>query len=146
MAVQIAKAVGAHVVATASTPAKLAIARQFGADHTVCYGTDTLSETKWWNEVLALTKGEGVDVVFDPVGLVSNSLRCLKWKGRILVVGFAGREGDLESVAMNRVLLKQAVVVGYVSCLTSFISPFLTPHLPLPASSGGNQSKTQLTR
>jgi threonine dehydrogenase-like Zn-dependent dehydrogenase len=61
-------------------------------------------------------EGEGgVDVVFDSVGLVGDSIRCLKWKGRVLVVGFAGREGDLERVAVNRVLLRQVQVIGYVS-------------------------------
>ena len=53
--------------------------------------------------------------VFDPVGLVDKSLKCLKHKGRILVVGFAGTEGMIEKIAMNRVLLKQAQILGYVS-------------------------------
>jgi NADPH2:quinone reductase len=111
MAVQIAKAVGARVIATASSTEKLDAARRFGADVCVNYTTNS----KWWEEVMALTAGEGVDIVYDSVGLVSDSLRCLKWKGKILVVGFAGREGNLESVAMNRVLLKQAQIIGYVS-------------------------------
>lgn len=111
MAVQIAKAVGARVIATASSTAKLEAARRFGADECVNYVTNA----KWWDAVLELTDGDGVDVVYDSVGLVGDSLRCLKWKGKILVVGFAGREGNLESVAMNRVLLKQAQLIGYVS-------------------------------
>lgn len=114
MAVQIAKAFGARVIATASSGEKLDVARRFGADACVNYS----SNTSWWNEVLALTDGKGVDVVYDSVGLVENSLKCLKPKGRVLVVGFAGREGDLESVAMNRILLRQAVVIGYVSCIS----------------------------
>lgn len=111
VAVQIAKAVGARVIATASSKEKLDIARQFGADECVNY----TANPQWWNEVLKLTEGSGVDVVFDSVGLVGDSLKCLKWKGRILIIGFAGREGDLENVAMNRVLLKQAHLIGYVS-------------------------------
>jgi len=111
IAVQIAKAVGAKVIATASSKAKLDIAKQFGADECVNYTTNP----KWWEEVLKVTAGDGVNVVYDSVGLVGDSLRCLRWKGRILVVGFAGREGNLESVAMNRVLLKQAQLIGYVS-------------------------------
>ena len=111
VAVQIAKAVGAIVIATASSKEKLDIARRFGADKCVNYTTNP----EWWKEVLMLTGDDGVDVVYDSVGLVGDSLRCLKWKGRILVVGFAGREGNLESVAMNRVLLKQAHLIGYVS-------------------------------
>ena len=111
VAVHIAKAVGARVIATASSKEKLDIARQFGADECVNY----TANPQWWNEVLKLTEGSGVDVVFDSVGLVGDSLKCLKWKGRILIIGFAGREGDLENVAMNRVLLKQAHLIGYVS-------------------------------
>jgi NADPH2:quinone reductase len=112
MAVQIAKAMGAKVIATASSREKLDVARRFGADECVNYTTNP----EWWKEVSELTAGgEGVDVVYDSVGLVGQSLKCLKPRGRILIIGFAGREGDLESVAMNRVLLKQAQVIGYVS-------------------------------
>lgn len=115
MAVQIAKAAGATVIATASTPTKFAVARKFGAD----YGVDYSNEGgDWVEEVMKLTKGKGVDVVFDPVGLVDRSLKCLKQRGRILVVGFAGTEGKLERIAMNRVLLRQAQVIGYVRPLS----------------------------
>jgi NADPH2:quinone reductase len=69
----------------------------------------------WWKEVLVLTKDVGVDLVFDSVGLVDKSLKCLKHKGRILVARFAGTEGMIEKIAMNRVLLKQALIFGYVS-------------------------------
>jgi NADPH2:quinone reductase len=110
MAVQIAKAVGARVVATAGSKEKLAVARRFGADELVSYEDD-----EWWKTVLELTKGQGVDVVYDSVGLVDKSLKCLKHRGRVLVVGFAGTEGEIERIAMNRVLLKQAQIIGYVS-------------------------------
>ncbi|OAA62783.1 quinone oxidoreductase [Niveomyces insectorum RCEF 264] len=64
--------------------------------------------------VLAATAGRGVDVVFDPVGAVGASLGCLAHGGRILVAGFAARDAaTLEQVAMNRVLLKQATIIGY---------------------------------
>ncbi|CZT44557.1 related to quinone reductase [Rhynchosporium secalis] len=118
MAVQIAKAVGARVIATASTTQKLEVARGFGADKCVDY-----SDEGWVEEVLRLSEGKGVHVVFDPVGLVGQSLNCLRQRGRILVVGFAGREGDLESVAMNRVLLRQAQIIGYRYGETDRIDP-----------------------
>ncbi|KFY79337.1 hypothetical protein V499_01671 [Pseudogymnoascus sp. VKM F-103] len=108
MAVQVAKALGCTVVATASTASKLAVAKKFGADYLVNY-----SDEGWEKRVLEATNGEGVDVVYDPVGLVDQSLRCLKHGGRILLIGFAGREGNMEKIAMNRVLLKQAVIIGY---------------------------------
>ena len=111
MAVQIAKAIGARVIATAGSEAKLDVAKRFGADECVNY----TSNAEWWKEVLDLTGGSGVDVVYDSVGLVEKSLKCLKQKGRILIIGFAGTEGNIEKIAMNRVLLKQAQVIGYVS-------------------------------
>jgi NADPH:quinone reductase-like Zn-dependent oxidoreductase len=63
---------------------------------------------------------ERVDVVYDPVGLVDKSLKCLKQNGRILLIGFAGREGNMERIAMNRVLLRQAQIIGYVSSQVNF--------------------------
>lgn len=110
MAVQIAKAIGARVIATAGSNEKLEIAKRFGADETIRY-----DDGEWWKEVLKLTNGVGVDVVYDSVGLVDKSLKCLKHKGRVLVIGFAGTEGSIEKIAMNRVLLKQAQIIGYVS-------------------------------
>ena len=71
MAVQIAKAVGAKVIATASSKEKLDIAKSYGADECVNYESDL----EWWREILRLTDGNGVDVVFDPVGLVDKSLK-----------------------------------------------------------------------
>ena len=111
-AVQIAKAAGARVIATASSKEKLDVAKRFGADECVNY-----TNLEWWKDVMELTNGDGVGVVYDPVGLVDKSLKCLKHKGRILIIGFAGIEGNLEKVAMNRVLLKQAQLIGYVSVL-----------------------------
>ena len=71
MAVQIAKAVGAKVIATASSKEKLDIAKSYGAEECVNYESDL----EWWREILRLTDGNGVDVVFDPVGLVDKSLK-----------------------------------------------------------------------
>ncbi|KAH6657159.1 hypothetical protein BKA67DRAFT_655450 [Truncatella angustata] len=105
-AVQIAKAFGATVIATAGTERKREVARQFGADHVVDY-----RDEKWPELVKKLTpKGRGVDIVYDPVGLVDKSTKCIAWNGRILVVGFAA--GTIEKVAMNKVLLKNISLVG----------------------------------
>ncbi|KAI2628094.1 hypothetical protein GGS26DRAFT_132883 [Hypomontagnella submonticulosa] len=105
-AVQVAKAFGATVIATAGTPRKREVARQFGADHVVDYGDPT-----WPDQVRKLTpKGRGVDIVYDPVGVVDKSTKCVAWNGRILVVGFAA--GQIEKVAMNKVLLKNISLVG----------------------------------
>lgn len=105
-AVQVAKAFGATVIATAGTKRKLEVARQFGADHVVDY-----RDEKWPEAVKKLTpKGRGVDIVYDPVGMVDKSTKCVAWNGRILVVGFAA--GTIEKVAMNKVLLKNISLVG----------------------------------
>jgi NADPH2:quinone reductase len=102
----VAKAFGATVIATASTPRKLEIAKSFGADHVVSY-----NDPEWPNKVKALTpSSRGVDIVYDPVGLVDKSTKCTAWNGRILIVGFAA--GTIEKVAMNKVLLKNISLVG----------------------------------
>ncbi|KAI0389634.1 hypothetical protein F5Y17DRAFT_113380 [Xylariaceae sp. FL0594] len=105
-AVQVAKAFGAKVIATAGTPRKLEVARAFGADHVVDY-----RDASWPDQVRKLTpSARGVDIVYDPVGLVDKSTKCVAWNGRILVVGFA--TGSIEKVAMNKVLLKNISLVG----------------------------------
>ncbi|KAF4548390.1 Zinc-binding dehydrogenase-like protein 17 [Elsinoe fawcettii] len=105
-AVQIAKAFGATVIATAGTQHKLDVAKDFGADHLVDY-----KDPKWPDLVKKLTpKGRGVDIVYDPVGMVAKSMSCTAWNGRILVIGFAA--GEIEKVAVNRILLKNISVVG----------------------------------
>ncbi|KAH0541736.1 hypothetical protein FGG08_003828 [Glutinoglossum americanum] len=105
-AIQIAKAYGATVIATASTERKLSIARSYGADHTL------LSTSRTWPaSVSSLTPGlRGVDIVYDPVGLITESLKCAAWNARLLVIGFAA--GKIEKVALNRVLLKNVSLVG----------------------------------
>lgn len=109
MAVQIAVAKGCRVLGTAGTAAKCAYAQRHGANRCFDY-----SQHNWWKHVLEVTDGRGVDVVFDPVGLVDLSLKCIAHRGRVLVVGFARREGRMEKIAINRVLLKQVNLIGYV--------------------------------
>lgn len=105
-AVQIAKAFGATVIATAGTNHKLDVAKSFGADHGVDY-----NEPNWPEVVKRLTpNGKGVDIVFDPVGMIDKSTKCIAWNGRLLVIGFAA--GNIEKVAMNKILLKNISVVG----------------------------------
>ena len=102
----VAKAFGATVIATASTEHKLSIAKSFGADHVVSY-----TDPSWPAKVKSLTpSSRGVDIVYDPVGLVDLSTKCTAWNGRILIVGFAA--GKIEKVAMNKVLLKNISLVG----------------------------------
>jgi NADPH:quinone reductase len=105
-AVQIAKAFGATVVATAGSAHKLDVARSFGADFAVNY-----KDKDWADQVKKLTpKERGVDIVYDPVGLIAQSMKCTAWNGRLLVIGFAA--GDIEKMATNRILLKNVSVVG----------------------------------
>jgi NADPH2:quinone reductase len=106
-AVQLGRALGARVIATAGSAAKLEVARANGADVCIDYRTEA-----WVERVTRETHGEGANVIFDPVGgdVFEGSTRCLAFEGRLLVVGFAG--GRIADVAGNRVLLKNISVVG----------------------------------
>ena len=106
-AVELGKAMGARVIAAASSPEKLEVARQAGADDLIDYSDGELKE-----KVKALTKGQGADVIYDPVGgpLFDQCMRCINWNGRVLVVGFVG--GDIPKVPTNLVLLKNCQIVG----------------------------------
>jgi len=105
-AVQIAKALGAKVIAAAGSETKLKVSKeQGGADFAVDY-----TKPDWQKEVLKITGGKGVDVVYDPVGLIRDSLKCIAWKGRAVVVGFAG--GQIEKLPLNLVLLKNIAITG----------------------------------
>jgi NADPH2:quinone reductase len=106
-AVEIAKAMGARVIAAASNDQKLAFATGAGADATINYSNTSLRDA-----VKDLTGGKGADVVYDPVGgeLASEAYRALAWHGRYLVVGFAS--GDIPAFPANIALLKEASVVG----------------------------------
>ena len=105
-AVEIGKAMGARVIAAASTPEKLAVAREHGADDLVNYATEKLTE-----RVMALTKDKGADVCFDPVGgdLFDAALSSLGWGGRILLVGFVA---GIPKIPANRLLVKHRSALG----------------------------------
>jgi NADPH2:quinone reductase len=106
-AIEIGKALGARVIAAASTEDKLAVCREHGADDAINYATDDLRE-----RIKSLTDGRGVDVVYDPVGgaYTEPALRSLAWRGRLLVVGFAA--GDIPKMPLNLTLLKGCSIVG----------------------------------
>lgn len=106
-AVQIGKALGAEVIAAVSSEAKAGAVRDAGADHVIRY-----DQTPLRDGIAEATKGEGVDVVYDPVGgeMTELALRSTKWNGRLLVIGFAG--GSIPEIPMNLPLLKGNSVVG----------------------------------
>ncbi len=106
-AIQLGKAMGARVIAAASSDAKLKVCRDNGADELINYGSEDLRV-----RVKAITAGKGVDVVYDPVGgpYSELALRDMAWKGRFLVVGFAA--GDIPKVPLNLTLLKGCSIVG----------------------------------
>lgn len=106
-AIQIGKALGARVIATAGSAEKLAFAHRQGADHVLDY-----NDPGWVDEVKSLTQGRGADVIYDPVGgdVFDLSTKCIAAYGRLLVIGFAG--GRIPSIAANRILLKNISVVG----------------------------------
>ena len=106
-AIQIAKAVGAKVIAAASTDEKCALCKSLGADATINYSTENLRDA-----LKALTDGKGPDVIYDPVGgdFAEPAFRGIAWRGRYLVVGFAA--GPIPSLPLNLALLKGASIVG----------------------------------
>lgn len=106
-AVEIGKAMGARVIAAASSDDKLVVASRHGADDLVNYSDGELKD-----KVKALTGGRGVDVVYDPVGgkLAEAALRAMAPEGRFLVIGFAS--GDIPSIPLNQYLLRQVSAVG----------------------------------
>ncbi|WP_022721358.1 NADPH:quinone oxidoreductase family protein [Rhodopseudomonas sp. B29] len=105
-AVELGKHLGATVIAAASREDKLAVARERGADHGILYGTEPFRDA-----VKRITGGRGADVVFDPVGgeVFEQSLRCIAWGARLLVIGFTGGIGVART---NLVLIKGASVIG----------------------------------
>jgi NADPH2:quinone reductase len=106
-AIEIGKALGARVIACASSDAKLAVCREHGADEGIDYANEDLRE-----RIKALTDGRGIDVVYDVVGgaYTEPAFRSLAWRGRLLVVGFAA--GEIPKLPLNLPLLKGASVVG----------------------------------
>lgn len=107
-AVEIGKALGARVIATAGGPDKLEIAKRYGADELIDYRTEDIRQ-----RVKALTDGRGVDAVYDPVGgtAFDASLRATVQGGRILVVGFAS--GTVPQIPANIILVKNISVIGF---------------------------------
>jgi NADPH2:quinone reductase len=105
-AVEMGKLLGATVIAAASSEEKLAVAQARGADHLVLYGREPFRDA-----VKRITEGRGADVLFDPVGgeVFENSLRCIAWGARILVIGFTGGIGLART---NLLLIKGASVLG----------------------------------
>jgi NADPH2:quinone reductase len=106
-AVEIGKAMGARVIAAASSAEKLEVAKAAGADELINYSEGSLKE-----KLKELTGGQGVDVIYDPVGgdLFEEAFRSIAWNGRFLVVGFAS--GTIPSLPANLTLLKGASLVG----------------------------------
>ena len=106
-AIEIGKAIGARVVACASSADKLEVCRQHGADELINYGSEDMRE-----RIKELTAGKGVDVVYDAVGGAYSepALRSTAWRGRLLVVGFAA--GEIPKIPLNLTLLKGCSIVG----------------------------------
>ena len=106
-AIQLGKALGATVIATASSEEKLAIAKRAGADHLINYREDDFVSA-----VKKLTEGKGADVIYDPVGgdVFDKSSKCIAFGGRLLVIGFAS--GRIPEITANRILLKNISIVG----------------------------------
>ena len=106
-AIEIGKQLGAHVIAAASSEEKLAVCLQHGANEGINYASEDLRE-----RIKEITEGKGIDVIFDPVGgsYSEPALRSMAWKGRFLVVGFAG--GEIPRIPLNLTLLKGCSIVG----------------------------------
>ena len=106
-AIQLGRAFGARVIATAGSAEKLEFATAMGAHHVLNYNDAT-----WVDQVKELTKGRGADVIYDPVGgdVFDLSTKCIASGGRLLVIGFAS--GRIPTIAVNRILIKDIAVVG----------------------------------
>ena len=106
-AVQLGRVLGAHVIAAVSTDEKMGSVIEAGAHHAIL-----LSRDGFRDRVKELTHGNGANVIFDPVGgdLFDESLRCIAWGGRLLVVGFAG--GRIANAPTNRILIKGCSIIG----------------------------------
>jgi len=106
-AIQLGKAAGARVIATAGSDEKLDVCRKLGADHAINYKTQDFAE-----EVKSITGGRGADVIFDPIGgdVYDRSTKCIAFEGRIVVVGFTS--GRIPTAALNHALIKNYSIVG----------------------------------
>ncbi|MEP3246780.1 MAG: NADPH:quinone oxidoreductase family protein [Sneathiella sp.] len=105
--VAVGNALGASVIAMASTEEKLAIAKKSGAEHSILY-----DDYKFSDRVMQITEGRGVDVILDPVGgpVLAESTECLAWAGRLLTVGFASH--SFGSVPLKTLQKKGAALIG----------------------------------
>ena len=121
-AIQLGKAAGAIVIATAGSDEKVEVCRELGADHAINYKTQDFVE-----EVKKITGGRGADVVYDPVGgdVYDRSTKCIAFEGRIVIVGFTS--GRIPQAATNHVLVKNYSVVGLHWGLYSKRAPELIP-------------------
>ena len=119
-AVEIGKKLGATVIAAAGGAEKLAVAKQYGADHLINYRSEDIRA-----RVKVMTEGRGVDTVFDPVGgsAFDASLRAVTQRGRILIVGFAS--GTVPQIPANLLLVKNISVIGYYWGAHRFLDPKL---------------------
>jgi NADPH2:quinone reductase len=133
-AIQLGKAAGATVIATAGSDEKVEVCRRLGADHAINYKTRDFAE-----EVKKLTDGRGADVIYDPVGgdVFDRSTKCIAFEGRIVVVGFTS--GRIPHAATNHVLIKNYSVVGlhwglYTRRAPELIPPAMTRLLDLYAA------------
>ena len=110
-AIQIAKQVGARVIAATSSDEKCELCKSIGADETINYSRDTPPK-EFREAIKTLTQGKGPDVIYDPVGgnFAEPALRSIAWRGRYLVVGFAS--GPIPTLPLNLALLKGASIVG----------------------------------
>jgi NADPH2:quinone reductase len=117
-AVGVAAAMGARIIAGASSPEKCSVATELGAEHVIDYATEDLRD-----RVMDLTDGAGVDVVFDPVGgtLFDQARRCVGWNGRYLVVGFAA--GDIPVMPGNYAILKSMALIGVAYGMSAIKDP-----------------------
>lgn len=97
---------GARVIAVTTGSSNIEVCKSYGSDHVVDY----VATSNWDEEVMKVTSNHGVDVVWDTVGLVSQSLKCAAFGARVVVVGFVA--GRIESIKTNRILLKNISVVG----------------------------------
>jgi NADPH:quinone reductase len=120
-AIQLGKAAGATVIATAGSDEKVEVCRRLGADHALNY-----KSADFVDAVKAITGGRGADVVYDPVGgdVYDRSTKCIAFEGRIVVVGFTS--GRIAQAATNHVLIKNYSVVGLHWGLYAKRAPELT--------------------
>ncbi len=117
-AVELGKVLGAVVIAAASSDEKLELPKKRGADFTLNYTTENLRQ-----RIKAITGGDGVDVIYDPIGgeFFNQAMRVIKWEGRMLVIGFAS--GQIPEMAVNRLLVKNCAVLGVYWGAYAFNNP-----------------------